>query len=202
MLRYSSFFLMALMACPSLAAGNIYGILSAAYVDTESEFAETDGVGYKFGIGYEFHRQWYVEAGYHLLSDDSLGDGVFADANALDQFEPEVEADSLFISVLGKASSSAGELFYRLGINTVDVTSTSLIAPEFCDGRVSNVVVGGQVSSQSFCLDNETALAGHVGLGFDFRLGRRLLLRTEVEYLQGEDDLKATSLTLGLRYNF
>jgi outer membrane autotransporter protein len=202
MLRYSSFFLMLLIAFPSFAVGNIYGILSAAYVDTESAFAETDGVGYKFGVGYEFHRQWYVEAGYHLLSDDSLSDGVFSDSAGLEQFVPEVEAESLFISVLGKASSRAGELFYRLGVNTVDVSSTSLIESELCDGRASDVIVAGNTTAQSLCLSNETVFAGHIGLGFDFRLGRRLMLRTEAEYLKGEDDVEATSLTVGLRYNF
>ena len=202
MVRNLSFLLALLVSSSSFAAGNIYGILSAAYVDTDADLAETNGAGYKFGIGYEFHRQWYVEGGFHLLSDDSLSDGVFADASTLEQFSPEVEAESLFISVLGKASSPKGELFYRLGVNTVDVTTTSLAAEDLCDGRVSPIVVAGNTTSQNVCRVNDTLLAGHIGIGFDFRLGRRLMLRTEAEYLQGEDDFKATTLTLGLRYNF
>jgi opacity protein-like surface antigen len=202
MIRYLSFCFALVIAFPSQAVGNIYGILSAAYVDTESDIAETDGVGYKFGIGYEFHRQWYVEGGYHLLSDDSLSDGVFVDAANLGQFVPEVEAESLFISVLGKASSPAGELFYRLGVNTVDVTSTSITTSDLCDDEILDVVVAGNVTAQALCTVDDTIVAGHIGLGFDFRLGRRLMLRTEAEYLQGEDDFKATTLTLGLRYNF
>lgn len=203
MLRYSSFFIALLMAWPSFATGNIYGILSVAYVDTEADLAETNGAGYKFGIGYEFHRQWYVEGGYHLLSDDSLSEGVFVDTANLNQFTPEVKAESLFISVLGKASSASGELFYRLGVNAVDTNSTAITGLDACDGRASPVIVAGESSgAQTFCSSDDTILAGHLGIGFDFRLGRRLMLRTEAEYLQGEDDFKATTITLGLRYNF
>ncbi|TDF37319.1 autotransporter outer membrane beta-barrel domain-containing protein [Alteromonadaceae bacterium M269] len=202
MLRWFVFVLFLFVIQPTYAVNRLYGVLSAGYSDVESDVSESDGVGYKFGIGYQFHRQWYVEGGYHLLSDESLSDGVFADATALAGFEPEVEAESLFISVLGKASSRAGELFYRLGINSVDVTSTSLVDAQSCDGTSSNAVVGGTASTQNFCVRDDTALAGHIGIGFDFRLGRQLMLRTEVEHLQGEDDLETTTFTLGVRYNF
>ena len=95
-------------------ASDMYGVLSAGYVENETSVNELDTASYKIAIGYQVARQWYIEGGYQLLADENAGETPSLD-------EPSSELNGLYIAALGKASGDSGELFYRLGLMRADL---------------------------------------------------------------------------------
>jgi hypothetical protein len=161
------------------ATERMYGVISAGYADSEFAQYSAGSPAYKLALGHEIHPQWYIEGGFQRIADDEA-----ASANLLDG----LEGDALFLSVLGKASSRQGELFYRLGVMRADLT--------------------GFRESESECVGcaleayDDGILGGMVGLGFDWYVGLNTMVRIEVEHVFGEDSFSSNAAYIGFRYNF
>ncbi|WP_100643176.1 outer membrane beta-barrel protein [Alteromonas facilis] len=158
----------------SVATERMYGVISAGYADSEFAQYSDGGVAYKLALGHQFHPQWYVEGGFQRIADDA--------ANATDPMNG-LEGDALFVSVLGKAGSKDGELFYRVGVMRADLT-------------------GNRVLDDIIEPYDDGVMAGIVGVGFDWFVGLNTMVRFEVEYIGGEDDFQSSAAYVGLRYNF
>ncbi|MFC4700169.1 outer membrane beta-barrel protein [Glaciecola siphonariae] len=180
MKRYLAIALLCSMSFSALADRNFYGILSAGYVQNEIEDYELDKASYKLGIGYEITPQWYLEAGYQGLGEESASGDPGSD---------KAEFSSLYLSALGKARGQYGELFYRLGVMRVDADIES----------ASELSCGSEVVA---CTIGDSLLAGAVGVGFDMYVHHSIMLRFEAEYIKGEQDYSANAAYIGVRYNF
>jgi len=167
----------------AFAESNFYGILSAGYAQSEVDDFELDKASYKFGIGYELNRQWYIEAGYQSLGEVNAGEQAELTGSDVAEFS------AVYLAALGKASGQFGELFYRAGVMRVDASvqsATALSCP----------------AGPTVCRIDNSLLAGVLGLGFDFYIHHSTMLRFEVEYIKGEQDYTAAAAYLGLRLNF
>lgn len=171
-----SFFLIYCFSATTFA--NTYGLLSVGYSDVDLGNISDKSASYGVAFGYQFAPQWYVEAGYLNLIDHQ------------DETQ-QLEANGPYISVLGKATGNDGELYYRLGVASIDKTEKYLIQEMACID-----------TSSSLCEIDERILAGMIGLGFDYFIGRSAMLRLEYTYMGGEDDFSTHSVNVGFRYNF
>ncbi|WP_414828147.1 outer membrane beta-barrel protein [Alteromonas sp. H39] len=172
-----------ILSLPVAAIEKMYGTFGVGYADTEFSQQTKDGITYNLAIGHQFMSQWYVELGYQQIVDEQEG-------------AESMKADALYLAVLGKASSYNGELFYKLGVMNVDVAGVeNMLGDGVCD-------VGDAVPELAQCRYDEGSLAGLIGLGYDYHLGMRSMLRLEYNYIGGENDLKAHIVNIGFRYNF
>jgi hypothetical protein len=191
-----------LFALNTQAKDNLYGIVTIGFADTEFGPTPAETAAYKFGLGYQFHRQWYVEAGYQQIADESMNLLIPTNLEEAESFQGGLEGGAIYLSVLGKASGRTGELFYRLGVLNVDLKGQSLVASDTCTvGRATNVSLATG-ESYSLCEYDEGVFAGAFGIGFDFFIGPKAMLRAEVEHIEGEHNFSSSSVHLGLRYNF
>ncbi|MDF2180049.1 outer membrane beta-barrel protein [Aliiglaciecola sp. CAU 1673] len=186
----------------AIAKSTTYGLLTLGYADADQGQASEKGMGYSFAMGYELNKQWVVELGFQQLLDEdgAVPPNASAPLGESDTFK----ADALFVAMLGKASSSMGTLFYRVGLMSAKVESrTFLASTDSCDRGVEQVIAP-QADASSFlsCTVDDTHMAGMLGLGFDFRLAPSFYLRTEIQHIRGEEDFQANTLQLGLRYDF
>jgi len=183
------------------AEGDMYGLLGLNYADADQEEISAKGPGYSFAMGYEFHRQWFVELGYQQLIDEDA-DALTAD-NLGTEDSNSATGDAIYAAVLGKAASQAGTLFYRLGVMSVKWQADSYLpeGSECALGEATEVAVHANLNATR-CAVDDTLIAGVVGLGFDFVLTETVDLRLEAQHIRGEDDLQVNLLQLGLRYNF
>ncbi|MGJ8680292.1 outer membrane beta-barrel protein [Paraglaciecola sp.] len=192
-----------LMGFQVSAAEKTYTVFSLGFSELEYAQQETDGMGYKLGIGYQIHPQWYIETGYQQLMNESLFIGTTPSPAQFENGDDKLQADALFVSILGKASGNIGELFYRLGVLKTDVRGQTLFAGErSCDTGTANLITAENNSISTICDYDNSGVAAVFGIGFDYFIGARTMLRSEIEYLKGGDNLKHTSFTVGLRYNF
>jgi hypothetical protein len=187
----------------SLAADNLYSVFSVAYSDVELSQDANKGFGYKMAFGYQIDPQWYVEAGYQQLIHDKLYSTDLPTARDVTKAETLQQGDALFIAFLGKASGPMGELFYRLGVLKTDIRGQQLFAGvRECELGQANAMVITDFGAATMCDYNESGVAGVIGLGFDYFVGARTMVRTEMEYIKGQDNLTVTTFNVGLRYNF
>lgn len=186
-----------------LAADNLYGVVSLGYTDIELSEDANQGLGYKLGFGYQFDPQWYLEAGYQQLIHDNLYVDRLPSSADFNQAEQLQQTDALFLTFLGKASGPMGELYYRLGILKTDMRGQQLlVGARECDlGRATTMQIEN-LGAATICDYDESGVAGVIGLGFDYFVGARTMIRTEIEYIKGQDNLTATAASIGLRYNF
>ena len=159
----------------------IVGALGYAEVDlplatASGERYDSQDVAVSVAYGYQFHRQWYVETGYLQLADKQESNATY-------------EARGPYVAILGKAGNQTGELFYRVGVMSMDTRSILDTADEEC-------------ISANACNSAKSIVAGMAGLGFDYYLGTASMLRVEYTYIGGQDDVKAHIVNLGWRYNF
>lgn len=182
--------------------GDLYGVVAGGYGKTDFETNDVDHGAYKFGIGYQFDRQWYAEFGYQQLANQSLVDTLPTTSLGLEETEFGLKANAIYAAVLGKAGSRTGELFYRLGVMNIDVEGQHLSDTGQCDfGDTRMFSVDGD-AQMAVCEYDEGVFGGVIGIGFDFYLGVNVMLRTEVEHITGENGLKHNAGYIGLRYNF
>ena len=190
-----------LLSTQASANNNLYGVVSAGFTESEFDINKVDGGSYKFALGYQFHRQWYAEFGYQLLSDQSQNALVPTSDAEVQGYKPGMEGGAIFASVLGKAAGSMGELFYRVGIMKGDIKGQSLQQGTQCQlGQGQALSVGG--NQYQLCAYDEGVVAGVFGLGFDFHLTSDMMLRTEVEHIRGQHNLRTNAAYIGIRYNF
>lgn len=186
-----------------ISAERNYAIFSLGFSDLEYSSQETDGMAYKLGIGHQFHPQWYVEAGYQQLINESFFVSDIPNASQFESGDGKLQADALFVALLGKASGKIGELFYRLGLLKTDIRGQQLFTGEHtCDVGQASLVLMDTNAVNTICDYDNSGVAAVMGLGFDYFIGARTMLRSEVEYIKGSDNLTVTSLTVGIRYNF
>ena len=109
----------------------------------------------------------------------------------------------MFLAFLGKASSPTGELFYRLGVLKTDIRGQQLlVGVRECEFGEANVMAIADFGAATICDYDESGVAGVIGLGYDYFVGARTMVRAEIEYIKGQDNLTVTTATVGLRYNF
>ena len=156
------------------AAPKNYGLVTIAYNDFDTSGVSDKEFAYSAAFGKQIHKQWYAELGYLNLFDFSNDNG-------------EATGDALYLSLLGKASGATGELFYKVGAAKVDVD----IAMQCGDGDASMV-----------CSQQNSLAAGVVGLGYDYYVGLRSMVRIEYTHMSGEDSFSTNMFNIGFRYNF
>lgn len=156
------------------AASKTYGLAAVGYNDFETSSSSDKELTYSFSFGKQVHRQWYAEVGYISLFDYSND-------------EVEAKGNALYLAMLGKASGGTGELFYKLGVARVDAD-------------VSTECTADDIVSQ--CRASESLAAGIAGLGFDYYVGLRSMIRIEYVHMTGEDSFSTNMVNVGFRYNF
>ncbi|GGD69177.1 outer membrane beta-barrel protein [Lacimicrobium alkaliphilum] len=183
------------------AQGDMYGLLGLNYAEADQEEITAKGPGYSFAMGYEFHRQWFVELGYQQVIDEETD--ALTPTNLGSEDTNSVTGDAIYAAVLGKAASQAGTLFYRLGVMSIKWQADSYLPEggECASGARSQIAVNATLNATR-CAVDDTVLAGVVGLGFDFTLTETVDLRLEAQHIRGEDDLQVNLVQLGVRYNF
>jgi outer membrane autotransporter protein len=187
----------------TLASEKYYTIFSIGYSDLEFTQESNKGLGYKLAIGYQFDPQWYVEAGYQQLIHDKLYITALPTAANVNNGENVQQGDALFLAFLGKASSRVGELFYRLGVLKTDIRGQQLLTGvKECEFGQTNLLAIADFGAATICDYDESGVAGVIGLGFDYFVGVHSMVRAEIEYIKGQDDLTVTTATIGFRYNF
>jgi hypothetical protein len=192
-----------MVSLQTLAADNLYSVFSIGYSDVEFTQDANEGFGYKMAFGYQIAPQWYVEAGYQQLIHDKLYSTELKSAADISNTNNVQQGDALFLAFLGKASSPMGELFYRLGVLNTDFRGQQLLpGVQECEFGQGNVMDIADFGAATLCDYDESGVAGVIGLGFDYFVGARTMVRFEIEYIKGQDDLTVTTATVGLRYNF
>ena len=192
-----------LVSFQSLAADNLYTVFSAGYSNLELSENSNNGLNYKIAFGYQIDPQWYLEAGYQQLIHDNLYVARLPNAEDVNNDESEQQGDALFLAFLGKASGAMGELFYRLGVLKTDLRGQQLFAGDLtCEKGHKNALMIDNYGAATLCDYDEGGVAGVIGLGFDYFIGTRTMLRGEIEYIKGQDNLTVTAATIGVRYNF
>jgi hypothetical protein len=179
------------------ATEDLYSIVSVGYGRTEFNNDSTNDLSYKLGLGWQVDKQWYIEVGMQKFADEPLPD--------IDIINPQedslnIDASALFVAALGKASGNMGELFYRIGVLKTDIKGRQLIAANSsCD---LGTTLNPPGAAYSVCDYDKGGIAGVIGLGFDFFIGTKSMLRAEIEYIKGQNDLVVSAAYLGFRYNF
>jgi hypothetical protein len=192
-----------MVSIQTLAADNLYTVFSVGYSDVEFIEDSNEGFGYKMAFGYQIDPQWYVEAGYQQLIHNNLYTTDLPSSTDVTDARNLQQGDALFVAFLGKASGPTGELFYRLGVLKTDIRGQQLLAGEReCEFGQANVLAIADFGAATVCDYNESGVAGVIGLGFDYFVGARTMVRAEIEYIKGQDNLTVTTATIGLRYNF
>jgi hypothetical protein len=187
----------------TFAADFLYTVFSVGYSDVEFTQDSNKGLGYKMALGYQIDPQWYVEAGYQQLIHDGLYSTNLPTASEVTNAVHAQQGDALFVSFLGKASDPMGELFYRLGVLKTDIRGQQLLAGDSeCKLGKANVFNIDNYGAATMCDYNESGVAAVIGLGFDYFVGARTMIRAEIEYIKGQDNLSVATAAVGLRYNF
>lgn len=195
--------LLCVVAGHSRAVEGLYGVSTIGAANTEFSSADLTSMSYKLGIGYQIERQWYFEAGFQKLANDSLATELPSSMAQLQDGSMPLDATALYAAFLGKAAGPAGELFYRVGLLKTDTKGQQVLQGEqSCAlGKGTSIALSAE-ETYTFCEFDEGGIAGVIGIGFDFFIGPRTMLRTEIEYIKGENNFTASAAYLGLRYNF
>ncbi|MEP2652718.1 MAG: hypothetical protein ABJH06_12085 [Paraglaciecola sp.] len=201
--RFGVALLGGIFCCQGIAADRLYSVFSLGVTNLEIAKSSNQNLAYKFGFGYQFHPQWYVEAGYQQLGYEELYISALPSANDVIKQKSVAQGDGLFLALIGKASNRYGELFYRLGMLKTDVRGQNIYAgDQECQLGQGTIVDVDNYGIVTLCDYDEAGAAAVIGLGFDAFVGARTLVRTEIEYIKGQNDLAASALFIGLRYNF
>lgn len=179
-----------------------YIALSPMYSDVQATHSKKE-VGFNLSFGTEIHKQWYAELGVNYFSSgfDNLTQPT--DLDTAFAADSGIDASGVHLAFLGKAKNQRGELYYRIGIAALNVTSEKYVTPESSCGsasRIETMALDG--AAVSLCSMDDTKLAGMIGIGFDTYLGYETQLRFAIDHYRGQDDIQINTIQLGLRYNF
>lgn len=184
------------------ATENMYAIATGGYAKTDLLDSGNSNVSYKLAVGHQFDRQWYLEVGMQKLVRDTLAEGMPDDQHMADS-ALKLDASALFIAWLGKASGRTGELFYRIGVLKTDIKGQQIVAgSQTCELGEGSLITSNQGGNFTFCQFDEGGVAGVIGLGFDYFVTSKAMLRSEIEYIKGQNNLTVSAAYIGLRYNF
>ncbi|WP_230962136.1 hypothetical protein [Alteromonas macleodii] len=100
MRRLSSFFAKFLIGSTAitslgfsgLASANGYAVANIGFGNVDTEIDNESDISYSAALGYQFHRQWYVEGGYISFIDTGND-------------EQSISSKGPYLALLGKASS-------------------------------------------------------------------------------------------------
>ena len=158
-----------IVSLQTFAADNLYTVFSVGYSDLEFIQDSNENFGYKMAIGYQIDPKWYFEVGYQKLIHDKLYLTELPTITEVTNAENAQQADALFLAFLGKASSQIGELFYRIGVLKTDIRGQQLLAGvRECKFGEANILAIESLGAATICDYDESAVAGVIGLGFDF----------------------------------
>jgi opacity protein-like surface antigen len=192
---------LSLALVPKLSAANednFYTILGVGYATNSVNDDDLDELSYKLNIGYVLSRQWAIEIGFQGLGNSGLSNSDLLIDNS--NFETaDYDVNAFGISALGKAGNRQGELYYRLGLLQVNTQRNYVTDAGQCE--TSDALLLSE-QSVDICSNDDSQIAGVIGLGFDFFVTPSLLLRTEIEHIQGNDDYSSQVFTVGLRFHF
>jgi hypothetical protein len=191
-----------IISSAAFANDDMYGVATIGFTKTNFAQQGADGATYKLALGYEFDPQWYAEFGYQKLINQSQLDPLPSTETELANADFGLQADALFVSMLGKAGGNLGELFYRLGVMNVDVRGENVTEAQDCSLGQASVLTLANDTDVTLCKYDEGIVAGMLGIGFDFYIGVNLMLRTEIEHIRGEHGFESNAAYVGLRYNF
>ncbi len=162
-----------------------YGVVGIGFSDGEVDDTSSSGLAYRLALGYELTPQWQAEFGYQSIVDDEGNES-----------EDGYSAQALSVSLLGRAVSRKGELFYRVGLAYVDFSGqTNVSSSGACD-------IGSLSSVSNLCSVDEGGVGAVLGLGYDYYLDLRNELRFEIEYILADNQYSSTALFVNYKYNF
>lgn len=178
-----------------------YVLAAPQFSSVDLKVADSSAAGLSLAFGTEIHPQWYAEIGYSVMTNDFDSSGLTT-VSASEGDNAGVNASGLYLAFLGKAEGRSGELFYKLGVMTIDYESAYLVSGnDTCSTGAAQT--GGVVpANTTLCSADDTAFAGIIGAGFDFFVSYRSQVRLNVEHIRGDNDVQANTLHLGYRYNF
>ncbi|XOV81234.1 MAG: hypothetical protein ACFHVJ_09855 [Aestuariibacter sp.] len=159
--------------------------------------------GFNVSFGTEIHRQWYAEIGVNYFASGYVPLTQPADSASAFSSDAGIDASGVHLAFLGKAKGQQGELYYRLGIAALDVSTEQFVAADAaCQAGTASSISAADGTAVSLCTVDDTQLAGMIGIGFDTYLGYETQLRFAIDHYRGEDDVQINTVQLGLRYNF
>lgn len=184
-------------------AKDTYLLVAGSYSEARVNQDDNDENGFKLGVGYQIHPKWYLEAGLLSLASSFQPQAVPNTLLGADNFNAGLDVNGFYVAALGKARGSTGELFYRLGLASIAVEGET-VHTNADECRLGSSGAFTVATGEGFvrCPFDESVAAGMVGLGYDFFLAQKWLLRTEIEHYRGGDDVQFNVVTLGLRYQF
>lgn len=180
----------------------VYGVVNAGYSQLDIRGGGAEGGSVRLALGMELHRQWNIEVGFQDSSPEQLRNIGEGDTISTDGFVETAESQALMLSMLGKARGSSGELYYRIGAVQAKAEGQYLASSSGCPGATPLAVIDTQGATQELCRYDDNVLAAAFGLGFDYFITPSFLVRTEAEYIGGENGYSVASAFVGVRYNF
>jgi hypothetical protein len=185
------------------ATEGLYAVSTLGAAKTEFADSTNNDLSYKLGIGYQIDRQWYFEAGMQKWASDAMASELPSTLEQLQDDSLKLDTTALYATFLGKAAGPAGELFYRIGLLKTDIKGQQVLAGnQVCKLGHSTAISLGAEQNYSYCEFDEGGVAGVIGLGFDYFISSKMMFRTEIEYIKGQNNLSISAAYIGLRYNF
>lgn len=185
------------------ATEGLYAVSTIGSAKTEFVDSSNNDLSYKLGMGYQIDRQWYFEAGVQKWASDSMVSELPITLEQLQDTSLKLDTTALYATFLGKAAGPAGELFYRIGLLKTDIKGQQVLAGnQVCELGSTTVIALNDEQNYSFCQFDEGGVAGVIGLGFDYFISHKMMVRTELEYIKGQNNLSMSGAYVGLRYNF
>lgn len=196
-------FWLGLQTASAIELQGIYAVASAGYVESDVNNVDDDDNGFGVAVGYQFHRQWYAEIGFKQLASGYKQAPQPGTVQVAENFSSGTDASTIYLSVLGKARGTLGELYYRLSVMNLSVQNDTVSSGNnTCDignGSQFQVSTG---EDYTLCEADESTIAAGIGLGFDFNVSKSSMVRFEFEHIRGKSDIQLNTITLGYRYNF
>jgi hypothetical protein len=185
------------------ATEGLYAVSTIGSAKTEFVDSSNNDLSYKLGMGYQIDRQWYFEAGVQKWASDSMVSELPITLEQLQDTSLKLDTTALYATFLGKAAGPAGELFYRIGLLKTDIKGQQVLAGnQVCELGNTTAIALNDEQNYSFCQFDEGGVAGVIGLGFDYFISNKMMFRTELEYIKGQNNLSMSGAYVGLRYNF
>lgn len=176
------------LSVPALASGFfVYGDVGQSHFEIDSE--SDDKTGYSVGAGYKFNRIFAFELAYRHLGEweESINDlelygGTYYDATI------DLDASALQASMTASwPLNDAVNLYARAGIAQLKV-------------KMDVAVRSGSISASES--GSETRNRGVFGVGLSYDITPSLSLRGEYSQYAKINDLKVSTLNLGVAYRF
>ncbi|WP_199609321.1 outer membrane beta-barrel protein [Flocculibacter collagenilyticus] len=182
----------------NVAAESVYVGAFTSYGKIENEGRNSDNSAIKVVTGLRIHPQWAIELGYADLGEVEEVRTVFVNVDTDTSntvFKNGFEGEGISLSLLGIASSQAGQLYYKIGATKLDATQV-VYGQTTCSGTYTVVENNNRCEKHL----NDNALT--FGLGWEQNLSKSWRIRTEYERMHAEGDLTIQNAYLGVVYAF